>query len=296
MTSAPAPRPALDPDRIVAPAGWRVEVTEATPSTNAVVAERARAGEDEGLVVVTEHQTAGPRPARPGVGDAGARVADLLGAAAPRPARRRTGPWLPLLTGYAVQAARRRPDPRDRAQVAQRRAGRGAQAGRDPGRADRDPDRSGRRGRGGHQRLPDPRRAPGRPGHLDRARDLRARRPHRPARPGAGLPARPPGPARRHRRRCARRTPTSAPPSGARSTSTCPAARTVWRYAAARRSTSTAGARWWSAPRTGRSPSVPAMSFTCAPASDMIGTWPSRPSSSTTASTSSCPRARTPRR
>ena len=51
-------RPPLDPDRLAAP-GWRVEVTEASPSTNADLAARARAGEPAGLVVVTEHQTAG---------------------------------------------------------------------------------------------------------------------------------------------------------------------------------------------------------------------------------------------
>ena len=59
MTSSPAPRPPLDLDRLTAPAGWRVEVVESTPSTNAAVAERARTGEEPGLVLVTEHQTAG---------------------------------------------------------------------------------------------------------------------------------------------------------------------------------------------------------------------------------------------
>ena len=38
---------------------------EEAGSTNALVAERAQAGGPEGLVIVAEHQTAGPRPARP---------------------------------------------------------------------------------------------------------------------------------------------------------------------------------------------------------------------------------------
>ena len=38
---------------------YDVEVVEAAPSTNALVADRARAGAAEGLVVVAEHQTAG---------------------------------------------------------------------------------------------------------------------------------------------------------------------------------------------------------------------------------------------
>jgi BirA family biotin operon repressor/biotin-[acetyl-CoA-carboxylase] ligase len=104
MTSVPAPRPALDPDRIVAPGDWRVEVTGATPSTNAAVAERARADEDEGLVLVTEHQTAGrgrldrvwETPARSSLTFSVLLRPDL-------PAVDWT--WLPLLAGYAVQAA-----------------------------------------------------------------------------------------------------------------------------------------------------------------------------------------------
>src|SRR5689334_8744067 len=39
--------------------GYRIEVLQSTPSTNAVVSERARQGEPHGLVVVAEEQTAG---------------------------------------------------------------------------------------------------------------------------------------------------------------------------------------------------------------------------------------------
>lgn len=91
---------ALSADGALLP-GLRVEVVEETGSTNALVAERARAGEPEGLVVVAEHQTAGrgrldrrwetpPRAAltfsvllRPSVAPA-------------------SWPWLPLLAGHAV--------------------------------------------------------------------------------------------------------------------------------------------------------------------------------------------------
>jgi BirA family biotin operon repressor/biotin-[acetyl-CoA-carboxylase] ligase len=104
MTSAPAPRPALDPDRIAAPDGWRVEVTEATPSTNAVVAERARAGEEEGLVVVTEHQTAG-RGRLDRVWETPARTSLTFSVLLRPDLPAQDWTWLPLLTGYAVQAA-----------------------------------------------------------------------------------------------------------------------------------------------------------------------------------------------
>src|SRR4051812_37776815 len=45
--------------RALEPDGYRVEVLGSTGSTNAVVAERARAGEPHGLVVVAEEQTSG---------------------------------------------------------------------------------------------------------------------------------------------------------------------------------------------------------------------------------------------
>ncbi|GAA5115193.1 biotin--[acetyl-CoA-carboxylase] ligase [Alloalcanivorax gelatiniphagus] len=104
MTQSPAPRPPIDLDRLTTPLGWRVELVEASPSTNAAVAERARAGEEPGLVLVTEHQTAGRgrldrswvTPAR----------SSLTFSVLLRPDVPPTSwTWLPLLTGYAVQAA-----------------------------------------------------------------------------------------------------------------------------------------------------------------------------------------------
>jgi BirA family biotin operon repressor/biotin-[acetyl-CoA-carboxylase] ligase len=90
----------------LAPDGWRLQVLAETPSTNAVVAERARAGEPSGLVVVAEAQTAGRgrlgrswvSPAR-----AGLTFSVLLRPELP-PAR---WPWLPLWTGLAVATALR---------------------------------------------------------------------------------------------------------------------------------------------------------------------------------------------
>ena len=64
MTSDASGRPPLDAERLasvdpdVLP-GVRVEVVEEAASTNVLVAERARSGAAEGLVVVAEHQTAG---------------------------------------------------------------------------------------------------------------------------------------------------------------------------------------------------------------------------------------------
>ena len=104
MTSVPAPRPALDPDRLTTPHGWRVEITDTSPSTNALVADRARAGEDEGLVVITEHQTAG-RGRLDRVWETPARSSLTFSVLLRPDAPAQDWPWLPLLTGYAVQAA-----------------------------------------------------------------------------------------------------------------------------------------------------------------------------------------------
>jgi BirA family transcriptional regulator, biotin operon repressor / biotin---[acetyl-CoA-carboxylase] ligase len=90
--------------RALAPDGWRLEVHDAVGSTNALVAERARAEEPAGLVVVAEEQTAGrgrldrswTSPPR-----AGLYLSVLLRPSWP-PA---DWPWLPLLTGLAVARA-----------------------------------------------------------------------------------------------------------------------------------------------------------------------------------------------
>lgn len=87
--------------RALEPDGWRVEVLEQTASTNAVVAERARADEAHGLVVVAESQTAGRgRLDRTWVSPprAGLTVSVLL-----RPVE--VDGWVPLLGGLAVALA-----------------------------------------------------------------------------------------------------------------------------------------------------------------------------------------------
>ncbi|MFJ2755294.1 biotin--[acetyl-CoA-carboxylase] ligase [Nocardioides sp. NPDC087217] len=102
-------RPSLDRSRLDAlPGGWRVEVLDETPSTNAVLAERARSGEAPGLVITTEHQTAGRgrldrgwiTPARSALA-----VSALLRPSPSIPVER--WPWLPLMTGVAVASVLR---------------------------------------------------------------------------------------------------------------------------------------------------------------------------------------------
>lgn len=98
MTPAADPRPPLDADRL-APLG--VEVVAEAGSTNALVADRARAGEAEGLVLVTEHQTAG-RGRLDRTWETPARAA-LTFSLLLRPRRPAVDwPWLPLLAGVAV--------------------------------------------------------------------------------------------------------------------------------------------------------------------------------------------------
>ncbi len=88
---------------------WReIEVLAESPSTNAVVVERARAGQDQGLVVVAEHQTSGRgrldriwvTPPR-----AALTVSFLL---IPEGVPIGRWPWLSLLAGIAVSEAVRR--------------------------------------------------------------------------------------------------------------------------------------------------------------------------------------------
>lgn len=101
MTDDAVPRPALDRVLLASAAPWRVEVVDAAPSTNAAVLLRARAGEEPGLVLVAEHQTAGRgRLDRQWVTPPRAALtfSALVGPGVP-PER---WPWLPLLTGLAV--------------------------------------------------------------------------------------------------------------------------------------------------------------------------------------------------
>ena len=114
MADAPSPygdlsRPPLRAaalQRALAPDGWRVEVLAEVGSTNALVAERARAGEPAGLVLVAEHQAQGrgrldrtwTSPPR-----AGLTLSVLL--RPELPAER--WPWLPLWGGLAVARALR---------------------------------------------------------------------------------------------------------------------------------------------------------------------------------------------
>jgi BirA family transcriptional regulator, biotin operon repressor / biotin---[acetyl-CoA-carboxylase] ligase len=99
----PLDRDALDDALVSDGSLWRtVDVLAETGSTNAVVAERGRAGDPEGVVVVAEHQTAGRgRLHRQWV--APARSSLLLSVLLrPDAVAAARWPWLPLLAGVAV--------------------------------------------------------------------------------------------------------------------------------------------------------------------------------------------------
>lgn len=104
MSSSPAPRPPIDPDRLTAPPGWRIVLSDASPSTNADAARLAREGEEAGLVVVTEHQTAG-RGRLDRVWETPARSSLTFSVLLRPDVPAEKWPWVPLLTGYAVHAA-----------------------------------------------------------------------------------------------------------------------------------------------------------------------------------------------
>lgn len=102
------PRPPLDRDRLADVAGETldlvIEVYDESPSTNALLAARAREGAAEGLVLVAEHQTAGRgRLDRSWVTPA--RSALTFSVLLRPQAEAARWPWLPLLTGVAVQGA-----------------------------------------------------------------------------------------------------------------------------------------------------------------------------------------------
>ena len=111
MTPDAAERPPLDkahlahPDADLPPE-LVVEVVDEAASTNALVADRARAGAEEGLVVVAEHQTAG-RGRLDRSWEAPPRAALTLSVLLHPVVAPAAWPWLPLLTGYAVAKALR---------------------------------------------------------------------------------------------------------------------------------------------------------------------------------------------
>lgn len=109
MTDPSESRPPIDVEAVSeASTRWPVEVVEQTPSTNAAVAERFRAGAGEGLVLVAEHQTAGRgRLGREWVTQprSSLTVSFLL---VPEGVPAERWPWLPLMTGIAAAGAVRR--------------------------------------------------------------------------------------------------------------------------------------------------------------------------------------------
>lgn len=110
MTVAPAPRPPLDRDVLLAglaPLGLELLLVDTTASTNALAAERVRAGAGPGLVVVAGHQTGGRgRLDRRWETPPGTAAVYSCVLAPDVPAA--SWPWLPLLTGLATARTLRR--------------------------------------------------------------------------------------------------------------------------------------------------------------------------------------------
>jgi BirA family transcriptional regulator, biotin operon repressor / biotin---[acetyl-CoA-carboxylase] ligase len=102
VTSPPGARPPLDPSPLadLAP-DLVVEILEVATSTNAVAAERARAGAVDGHVVVAEHQTAG-RGRLDRTWETPPRSAAIFSVVLRPTVAPADWPWLPLLTGYTV--------------------------------------------------------------------------------------------------------------------------------------------------------------------------------------------------
>ena len=107
VNQTPGARPLLDPEPLDALApDLLVEVLDEATSTNAVVAERARSGAPEGLVVVAEHQTAG-RGRLDRAWEAPARSALTFSVLLRPGVTPAEWPWIPLLVGYTVSKALR---------------------------------------------------------------------------------------------------------------------------------------------------------------------------------------------
>ncbi|WP_460836056.1 biotin--[acetyl-CoA-carboxylase] ligase [Nocardioides hungaricus] len=107
MTAEQMRRPPLDATALAALApDLVVEVHEMATSTNAVAAERARAGAPDGLVVVAEHQTAA-RGRLDRTWETPPRAAALLSMVLRPTVPAADWPWLPLLTGHTVAKALR---------------------------------------------------------------------------------------------------------------------------------------------------------------------------------------------
>lgn len=100
-----AGRPPLDRSLLartaVLPPEIAVEILEQTPSTNAVLAERARAGAPEGTVVVAEYQSAG-RGRLGRVWQTPPRAVLTLSLLLRPTVPPERWPWLPLLTGHVL--------------------------------------------------------------------------------------------------------------------------------------------------------------------------------------------------